>query len=109
MLPNTVAEVALPDDRTFGVGSGTHRWITAAPATPSTSGAPSLDGPMTDVVDRPDASRFVRDGLAEWDADFAARFRRRVRCAPGRNLRDPLNKVPVAMMERIEERLRALG
>ncbi len=99
------ASVELPGISTT-VAAGEHRWRVAEPAGTTAAGAPSLDGPMTDVLADPEAYRIVMDELTGWDAQRGAALRRSIVWTEGRRLRDPLDKVPVAVMDRIEERLR---
>ena len=107
--PNAIAEAVLPDGTREMVESGEHEWRVVSPA-PSIPGmaTPTLDGPMTDVVDDPRAYAALIGTLEEWNADFAHRFRRTVRWTPGRTLRDPLDKVPLATLDEITRRFAEL-
>jgi alpha-L-rhamnosidase len=98
-------DVDLPGTQ-VSVGAGHHRWDVRNDAPPPAPGVPSLDGPMTDVLDSPEAYAAVFDELVRWDPDRAARLRRSIVWTAGRRLRDPLDKVPVEVMERISARLR---
>ncbi|MEU6646860.1 family 78 glycoside hydrolase catalytic domain [Saccharomonospora sp. NPDC046836] len=102
--PGVEIEVRLPDVREV-VGAGTHSWVVPLPSPPSALPVPSLDGPMTDVLASREAYAAVISELEAWDPDRGAALRRSLVWTEGRTLRDPLDKVPVEVMDRIARRL----
>jgi alpha-L-rhamnosidase len=75
--PGTTAVVSLPDGSDdFEVGSGGHRWdIPAAPAA-GVRPVASLDSPLAEIIDDPDAYAAVWQAIGAQDSGGAAAFRK---------------------------------
>lgn len=105
--PGVRVEVRLPGVE-MEVGNGRFHWLIADAAPAGHGPLPGTDAALTDVLESPEGYRIVMDELRAWDEPKADSLRRGIRWTPGRALRDPLDKVPVRVMDRIDRRLRAL-
>jgi alpha-L-rhamnosidase len=107
--PGIRVEIDLPGVRAER-GNGQFSWSVNI-GEPSSEGPPPLDlnAPLTAILESSEAYQAVIDELEEWDPERATSLRRSIRWTPGRTLRDPLDKVPVPVLRRIEQRLIALA
>jgi alpha-L-rhamnosidase len=75
--PGTTAVVSLPDGTAeFAVGSGQHRWDVPAADPAAEPGAASLDTPLADIMDDPQAYEAVWQAISAQDPAGAAAFRK---------------------------------
>ena len=75
--PGTTATVSLPDGSAgFEVGSGTHSWDVAAAPAAAARPAASLDSPLAEIIDDPEAYAAVWQAIEARDAAGAAAFRK---------------------------------
>ncbi len=73
--PNTEAEVVLPDGARHTVGSGSHRWTSAAPVERSAPGEVGPSSSLADVVDDREAYEAILEVLGELRPAIAEDFR----------------------------------
>lgn len=105
--PGIRVDVDLPGVRTER-GNGEFSWSVDLGSTRPERPFLDLNASLTAVLESPEAYRAVIEELEAWDPDRATSLRRSIQWTPGRTLRDPLDKVPVPVMQRIQERLIAL-
>ncbi|WP_258229395.1 family 78 glycoside hydrolase catalytic domain, partial [Arthrobacter sp. HMWF013] len=75
--PGTAAAVSLPDgSAAFEVGSGEHAWDVAAAGPDAGPGTPSLQTPLADIMDDPDAYAAAWQAIDVHDPAAAAAFRK---------------------------------
>ena len=67
-----------------------------------------MSSSLTDIIDDPEAYQAVLAAIRATDPERAETFRRTTRWTPGRQLREPLNKAPLPILEAIEKALAAL-
>jgi alpha-L-rhamnosidase len=106
--PNTTARVELPSGATHDVGSGVHTWVEDHPRRAPTRGALTLSSSLAEIIDDPEAYRAVLAAIRATDPERAEVFRGTTRWTDGRQLREPLNKAPLHILEAIEKALAAL-
>ncbi len=97
---NTSAEIVLPgSSEVVEVGSGRHEWRVRLPRRTPPTGPLTIDSPLADVLERPEAYRAIVEELSRRDGELAATFRRRTRWVRERSLRDALERVPGDVVE----------
>jgi alpha-L-rhamnosidase len=104
---NTSATVALPDGRTFTVGSGDHHWrVDPRPVDPAP--VVSFDTSMAALIDDEAAfSQFLTSFMAADEAEARA-FLHRASWVPGLSLGHELEQSPMGVVDRIEADLAEL-
>jgi alpha-L-rhamnosidase len=106
---NTTAEVSLPDGRApFAVGSGTHEWRVPSPRARTARPPLTLDSPMSEVAERPEAYRAVIDTLRARSPDLERSFRTTARWVPQRTMKDALAQMPAPVVAAVGEALERL-
>ena len=103
--PNTTARVELPSGAIHDIGSGAHTWVEDHPRPAPTRGVLSLSSSLAEIIDDPEAYRAVLAAIRSIDPERAETFRRTTRWTAGRQLREPLNKAPLPVLEAIEKAL----
>jgi alpha-L-rhamnosidase len=73
--PNTEADVELPDGQRLAVGSGSHRWSVAAPASPGAPGRVGFESSLAVIIDDRDAYQAIVEVLEELRPAAAEDFR----------------------------------
>ena len=108
--PNTTAEVWLPGAREFvRVGSGSHRWSVQADAEAPARGEVSLETPLSEVIDDPEAYAAVWTTIAAHDEEAARVFRHHTQWTPGRALGEAMFPLPPFVRNNIEAGLKELS
>ncbi|MGM9470449.1 family 78 glycoside hydrolase catalytic domain [Pseudarthrobacter sp. YS3] len=108
--PGTTAVVSLPDGApAFDVGSGQHGWDVPAAAPAAGRGTPSLDTPLADIMDDPDAYAAAWQAIDAQDPAAAAAFRKDTVWYRQTTLDESLLFTPPAVKEDIASALAALG
>jgi alpha-L-rhamnosidase len=109
---NTTATVRLPGaDEAFDVGSGTHRWEIAAPASSNggARGPVGLHTPLAQIIDDPEAYQALDAAFRERDELRAREFHGQIRWLPNRPLGHALSRVPGEIREGIRAALESLS
>jgi alpha-L-rhamnosidase len=106
--PNTTARVVLPSGAVHEVGSGSHSWSEQFVSKKPARARLTLSSGLAEIIDDPEAYEAVHSAISAHDAKRARDFRRFTRWTPGRELRDPLNKAPLAILNDIEVALAGL-
>ncbi|WP_243231741.1 alpha-L-rhamnosidase [Microbacterium sp. CIAB417] len=107
---NTDAEVILPDGRRLTVGSGTHRWSCAAPASPSTPARVDFGSSLAAIIDDREAYDAIVEVLHAWRPSAADDFRDATQWGDRLLLGERLvHLAGPDVRDRIEERLAALS
>ena len=106
--PNSRALVELPSGATYEVGSGVHDWVEQHPRVAVKRSPLSLSSSLATIIDDREAYADVLDAMRAIDPERAEVFRRSTRWTPGRELREPLNKAPLNVLQAIEKALAAL-
>ena len=106
--PNTTAHVELPSGAVHEVGSGVHTWVEDHPRPVPIRGPLNLSSSLAEIIDDPEAYRAVLAAIRATDPERAEVFRRTTRWTAGRQLREPLNKAPLHILDAIEKALAAL-
>ncbi|GLI27009.1 alpha-L-rhamnosidase [Agromyces rhizosphaerae] len=85
--PNTTATVHLPGAHDeVEIGSGVHAWRVPAPASPPSPGVVSLESPLADIVDDPEAYAALAGALDGGEPGSSAPMLRSIAWVPGRDL-----------------------
>ncbi|GAA1776643.1 family 78 glycoside hydrolase catalytic domain [Streptomonospora arabica] len=106
--PNAAARVELPSGATYDIASGVHNWVEEHPRSVPPRAKRDLSSSLAEIVDDPEAYRAVLAAIRDTDPERAEAFRRTTRWTPGRQLREPLNKAPLPILEAVEKALEAL-
>ncbi|MDN3496829.1 family 78 glycoside hydrolase catalytic domain [Planococcus sp. APC 4015] len=104
---NTTADVVLPGQEPFEVGSGRHEWEFDAPAGPVRRPLPGIEASLADVVDDPRAYRALLDTVAEFDADRAEVVRRETLWGTQRAVSAALMFTPPHLAGNVDRAIRA--
>ncbi|MFF2317889.1 family 78 glycoside hydrolase catalytic domain [Arthrobacter sp. NPDC058097] len=100
--PNTTAKIVLPSGAVHEVGSGSHIWSETYSCQKPGRAKLSLSSGLAEIIDDPEAYEAVHTTISIHDEKRSRDFRRFTRWTPGRELRDPLNKAPLAILHDIE-------
>ncbi|WP_249124785.1 alpha-L-rhamnosidase [Saccharopolyspora erythraea] len=106
--PNATARVELPSGATYDIGSGVHTWVEEHRRSSPSRGALSLSTSLAEIIDDIEAYQAVLAAIRASDPERGEVFRRTTRWTPGRQLREPLNKAPLRILEAIEKALASL-
>ncbi|MGW8482124.1 family 78 glycoside hydrolase catalytic domain [Microbacterium sp. NPDC055903] len=108
--PNTEADVVLPDGTRHTVGSGSHRWISSAPAQVAAPGAVGFSSSLAAIIDDTEAYTAILDVLTELRPQVVADFRDSTEWSPRLTLGDRLLRLTGPEVRgAIAERLDALS
>jgi alpha-L-rhamnosidase len=107
---NTTATVRLPGGGApISVGSGTHRWEVAAPATSNGHGPVTLETPLAEVIDDEEAYDALLGAVRGRDAAKVREFLDQTRWLPHMPLRDALGRMPAEIRADVGTALETLS
>lgn len=106
---NSGARVELPGQEPFEVGSGHHSWLFPDPESAPDAQPITLDTPLADVIDDPEAYAAVVAAFDSVDPAVGADFRRRTRWAANQPLSSTTRLVSTKVLAALEPALEALN